>query len=94
VIRAIDLDAARHAPGVVTVRTGAELVAGVPCDFAPPHYPPHLGTPPVAVIQPPHPALALDRVRYVGRAVALILADPPERARLLIAVDYEPLLSP
>jgi carbon-monoxide dehydrogenase large subunit len=56
-------------------------IGGVPCDFAPPHYPPRPGAPPVAVIQPPHPALALDRVRYVGQAVALILADTPERAR-------------
>jgi carbon-monoxide dehydrogenase large subunit len=38
--------------------------------------------------------MALDRVRYVGQALALILADTPERARdaaELIAVDYEPL---
>jgi carbon-monoxide dehydrogenase large subunit len=98
VIRAIDLDAARHAPGVVTVRTRAEFVAdrigGVPCDFTPPHYPPRPGAPPVAVIQPPHPALAPAACAMSGQAVALILADTPERARdaaELIAVDYEPL---
>ena len=41
-----------------------------------------------------HPALALDRVRYVGDHVAVVLADSIEQARdaaELVLVDYEPL---
>ena len=40
------------------------------------------------------PVLALDKVRFVGEAVALVLADDPhiaEQAVQLIAADYEEL---
>jgi CO/xanthine dehydrogenase Mo-binding subunit len=43
---------------------------------------------------PDQPVLAIDRVRYVGEAVAIVAADHPEQARRAleaIVVDYEPL---
>jgi CO/xanthine dehydrogenase Mo-binding subunit len=43
---------------------------------------------------PDQPVLAIDRVLYVGEAVAIVAAEHPEQARRAaeaIAVDYEPL---
>jgi carbon-monoxide dehydrogenase large subunit len=43
---------------------------------------------------PPHPPLAFEKVRYVGDAVAAIVADSPYAAQDavdLVRVDYEPL---
>jgi CO/xanthine dehydrogenase Mo-binding subunit len=43
---------------------------------------------------PDQPVLAVDRVRYVGEAVAIVAAEHPEQARRAaeaIAVEYEPL---
>ncbi len=85
-IRKIDASAARKAPGVVAVLTGKDI-DGV------------LGQIPVAAALPelripPHFPLALDRVRYVGEAVAVVVADDRYRARDaadLVEVDYEPL---
>jgi len=86
-IRAIDVGAARHAPGVVGVFVAADLgSAGGPI----PVYAPHPALPRHCAARP----LAADRVRYVGEPVAMVVADDPYRARdavELIAVDYEPL---
>src|SRR5690606_34479429 len=44
--------------------------------------------------EPPHPPLAIGRVRYVGDQVALVVADGRDAARdaaELIEVDYQPL---
>src|SRR5712691_8876586 len=64
-IRALDAEAARQAPGVLAVLTGAELAAdgigGIPSDFALPFYPQRAGAP-FAVVRPPFPALATGRV--------------------------------
>ncbi len=96
-LRVIDWAAAMEAPGVLAVLMGADLAAdgvgGVPCDFNLPFYPPREGTP-TPIVRPPFPALALDRVRFVGEAVALILAETPLAARdaaELVVVEYEPL---
>ena len=43
---------------------------------------------------PPHPILANDKVRYVGDAVAVVVAEdryPARDAADLVEVDYEPL---
>ena len=43
---------------------------------------------------PDQPVLAVERVRYVGEAVAIVAAEHPEQARRAaeaIAVEYEPL---
>jgi carbon-monoxide dehydrogenase large subunit len=96
-IRGIDTATAREAPGVVAVLTGKELsedgIGGIPSDFTLPFYPPRPG-PPFAAFHPPFPALAHERVRYVGEGVAMILADTLEAARdaaELVEIDYEPL---
>src|SRR5262245_13986880 len=86
-IVAIDARAARRAPGVAGVFTAEDLgaVAG-PI----PIYAPHPALPVPCRIA----VLARDRVRFVGEAVAVVVADDPYRAQDaldLIRVDYEPL---
>src|SRR5262249_5965757 len=86
----IDTQAARAAPGVVAVLTGAdaerERVAPIPCVA---HVTPDQ-------IDPVHRVLATDRVRYVGDMVAAVIAESLPAARdaaELIEVDYEVLPS-
>src|SRR5258708_4335655 len=83
-IRALDAGAARAAPGVVAVLTGAELAAdgigGIQSDFALPFFPPRDGAP-FPVVHPPFPALAVERVRFVSEGVALVLAETARSAR-------------
>lgn len=88
----IDTAAARALPGVIAVHTGADLVAaGVkPLAFPPSFKRPDGST----ATAPPRRALAHEVVRFVGEAVALVVADSPGAARAaadLVAVDYEPL---
>ena len=91
-IAALDVAAARALPGVIAVITGADLVAaGVrplpqSADFRRPD-----GSPTAA---PPQHALADGTVRFVGEAVAAVVAETAAQARdalEAIAVDYEPL---
>src|SRR5579859_492028 len=96
-ILAIDTDAARAFPGVLAVFTGADLAAdgigGIPSEFVPPKFGPS-GIENCAVVRPDFPALALDRVRFCGEGVALVVAESVAQAKdaaELIAVDYEPL---
>ena len=60
-ITAIDTSAAKNAPGVVAVFTGADVNMNVPTAWLVPNS--NLKT-------PPHPVLAKDKVRYVGDGVA------------------------
>ena len=89
-ILGIDTAAARQAPGVVAVFTGADVahlgrtrcVAPVP------------GRDGSKSIDPGRPPLALDRVRHVGDPVALVLAESLNEAKDaadLIDVSYEAL---
>ncbi|HMB84858.1 MAG TPA: xanthine dehydrogenase family protein molybdopterin-binding subunit [Methylomirabilota bacterium] len=86
-IRSIDAAAARCAPGVVGVFVAGDLGAvGDPM----PIYAPHPALPVPCKIRP----LASDRVRFVGEAVAVVIADDVYRAYDaldLIRVEYEPL---
>lgn len=80
-IRRIDASAACALPGVHSVFTGAEVCRRI----ASPYYGPAFHDQPI---------LALDKVRYVGEAVAVVLADDPhtaEQAVHLIDADYEQL---
>src|ERR1051325_4238223 len=93
-IRAIDTDAALRAPGVVAVLTGEDLardrVGTIPCVSAVTN---RDGS---QMALPLRPALARDRVRHVGDAVGLAVAQtaaPARGAADLIAVDYETLLA-
>lgn len=87
-ITRIDMASARQTPGVVAVFTGADLtgkVGPLPCAWLIPNS--ELKT-------PPHPAIAVDRVRYVGDAVAVVVADDRYSARdgaEMVQVEYEPL---
>jgi carbon-monoxide dehydrogenase large subunit len=92
VLRAVDTAAAAVAPGVRLVLTGRDLAeAGygpLPCAVA---LTKKDGTP---MIVPPFPALATDRVRWVGQPIALVVADTLARAKdaaELVRLEIEPL---
>lgn len=91
-IVSIDTEAAKTAPGVVAVFTGADWQAlgwgDVPGDA------PRKLRDGSTAFAPPFPALVSDRVRYVGDCVAFVVAESralAQDAAELIAVDYEPL---
>jgi carbon-monoxide dehydrogenase large subunit len=83
-IKNINVSAATRSPGVVAVFTGADIAD-------------QLGSLPVGWVlddmkQPPHPPLATDKVRTVGDAVAIVIADSyaaAVEAAEFVDVDYE-----
>ncbi len=87
-VRGIDTAAAAAAPGVVAVLTAADVaemgIGGVvPVGWLLP-----------GMKTPAHPILASETVRYVGDAVAVVVAESRYQAQdaaELVAVDYEPL---
>jgi carbon-monoxide dehydrogenase large subunit len=91
-IKSIDTSAARAAPGVLAVFTGADLadakVGGLPCGWL---IHSQDGSP---MKEPPHPVLAQGKVRHVGDQLALVVAETLLQAKdaaELVAVDYEEL---
>jgi aerobic carbon-monoxide dehydrogenase large subunit len=91
-IISIDASQALAMPGVVAVLTGADLVkAGVkPIPLAPAFKRPD-GAP---ATSPPRRALAHETVRFVGEAVAAVVAETRDQAKDAldgIAIDYDPL---
>ena len=88
-IIAIDIGAAKAAPGVHLVLLGAETeAAGWHRTQA---LLPFKGVGGHPLLTPPRPALATDRVRFVGEPVALVVADTPDAAQdalELIVVEY------
>ncbi|MFF3664181.1 xanthine dehydrogenase family protein molybdopterin-binding subunit [Microtetraspora malaysiensis] len=86
-ITRVDTSVARTQPGVVAVFSGADFAAeqgSLPCAW------------PVSedIVIPDHPPMAVTEVRYVGEAVACVVAtDRYKAADALdaIEVDYEPL---
>lgn len=85
-IKDINLEAARALPGVVAAFSGAELVSGLPIL--------ELITSLPGLKIPQRQPLALDRVRYVGDPVAVVLAESrsiAEDARDLVEVEYDVL---
>jgi carbon-monoxide dehydrogenase large subunit len=86
-ITRVDTSAARSQPGVVAVFSGRDFAGeqgSLPCAW------------PVSeeIVIPDHPPMAVDEVRYVGEAVACVIAtDRYKAADALdfIEVDYEPL---
>jgi carbon-monoxide dehydrogenase large subunit len=86
-ITSVDLSAARALPGVIAAFSGADFAdeqGSLPCAW------------PVTedIVIPAHPPMATDEVRYVGEAVAVVVArDRYEAADAAAAVDvsYEPL---
>ncbi len=86
-ITRVDVSAARSQPGVIAAFSGADFgeeQGSLPCAWP--------VTPDIVV--PAHPPMAVDEVRYVGEAVAVVVArNRYEAADALAAieVDYEPL---
>jgi aerobic carbon-monoxide dehydrogenase large subunit len=81
-ITAIDVEAARSAPGVVAVFSGADVDLAPALLF------------PAATKGMVRPFLATDRVRFVGEPVAAVLTEQPYQgpdAAELVEVDYDPL---
>jgi carbon-monoxide dehydrogenase large subunit len=82
----VDAAPALRRPGVLaalTVRDAPELGASVPPLIREPEWPVYV-----------HPVMAGERVRHVGEAVAVVVADDPYRAvdgAEAVVVDYEPL---
>ena len=87
-ITSIDTSAAACQPGVLAVYTGADIeghLNPIPCAWL---------IPDSNLLTPDHPAIAKDKVRYVGDAVAVVVAESryqAEDALEHIDVDYEPL---
>jgi len=91
-IKAVKTDAARQAPGVVAILTGADLAADK-VGILPAGWLIHSkdGSP---MVEPGHPALVADKVRHVGDQVAVVIAETRDQAReaaALVEVDYQEL---
>jgi carbon-monoxide dehydrogenase large subunit len=86
-IASVDVSAAKQMPGVVAAFAGADFAAeqgSLPCAWP--------VTPDIVI--PPHPPMAVEEVRYVGEAVAVVVArDRYTAADALASIDvtYEPL---
>src|ERR1700760_5181188 len=86
-ITSVDVSAARNEPGVIAAYCGADFAdeqGSLPCAWP--------VTPDIVI--PAHPPMATDEVRYVGEAVACVVArDRYAAADALdaIEIDYEPL---
>lgn len=74
---AVDTGAARAAPGVLGVFTGADLVAA---GVGPIPYLPMPNFPLAVRAQAPRPALAVGRVRHVGECIAVVVAETANAA--------------
>jgi aerobic carbon-monoxide dehydrogenase large subunit len=91
-IRSIDIEAARRAPGVLAVLTGADKEVAKLGNISRPI--PQQGRGGAPLVVPHRPALARDRVRHVGDCVALVVAETSAQAldaAELVEVDYEAL---
>ena len=92
-VKGIDLTAAKAMPGVVEIFTGKDIdgkMGGLPCGWL-------INNPDGSPMkEPPHPILAIGKVRYVGDHVAMVVAETLEQARNAaeaVQVDYEVLPS-
>ena len=87
-IKSLDTSGAASQPGVLAVFTGQDtdgVLNGIPCAWL---------VPDSDLKTPDHPAIAKDKVRYGGDAVAVVVAETryeAEDALEHIEVDYEPL---
>jgi carbon-monoxide dehydrogenase large subunit len=89
-IRGIDVAAAKAAPGVIAVLTGADMDAAGVGNVG--RHAPLSGRGGAKLIMPRRPALARERVMHIGEPVAAIIADSAlaaQDAAELVVVDYE-----
>ena len=92
VLKHVNIEKAKKAPGVLAVYTGADLAAakvgGLPCGWLITDV---NGKP---MKEPPFPPLAQGKVRHVGERVAVVIAETLEQARDAaekVEVDYDVL---
>jgi carbon-monoxide dehydrogenase large subunit len=88
-IKSIDVKGALKVPGVVAAYTGAQMkdagFGGIPCAWVVPNS---------DTKTPAYPPIAIDTVRYMGNAVAIVVAEDRYAARDgadAVEVDYETL---
>src|SRR3546814_93072 len=106
VVRGIDMAAARGMPGVLAALTGADYLSDgcggieqvpIPADavrHADRAFVPVAGRP---IADIPHLPLAVDRVRYLGEPVAVVIAETEETAldsAAAVVVDYSARTAP
>jgi aerobic carbon-monoxide dehydrogenase large subunit len=91
-VKSVDISKAKAMPGVVGILTGDEVAAdkinGLPCGWL---ITSANGEP---MKEPPHPILAQGKVRYVGQAVVMVVAETLEQAKNAaeaVVVNYEAL---
>ena len=91
-ILSIDTSAAKAAPGVLAVFTGADLdaeeIGGLPCGWQIHNKD---GSP---MAEPKHPVLAVGKVRHVGDPIAVVIAETRQQAKdaaELLVIDLEDL---
>jgi carbon-monoxide dehydrogenase large subunit len=89
-ILSVDTNAAKNMPGVVAIYTGADVadVNGVPCGWQVNF---KNGD---TMKEPKHPLLVADKVRHVGDAVAVVIAESQQEAvdaAEAVMVDYKEL---
>jgi carbon-monoxide dehydrogenase large subunit len=87
-IKAIHAEAAKAAPGVLAVLTGADVadsgLGGIPCGWL------VKSKDGSNMVEPPHPALVQGVARHVGDPVVMIVAETKAEARAAVAlVDIE-----
>lgn len=89
-IKSVDTEKALQSDGVIAIYTGQDGCGayGVPCgwqvDFKNGE----------TMREPQHPLLAKDKIKHLGEAVAIVIAETLEQARDavdLVRVDYDPL---
>jgi carbon-monoxide dehydrogenase large subunit len=92
-IASMNVEPARAAPGVLAVLTGHDAAAdGLGLSPVLVEVPPMAGTPPLYC--PPKPILTTGAVRFVGDAIAAVVAETRSQAQdalELIEIEYEPL---
>ncbi len=91
-ILSIDTTAAKAAPGVLAVFTGADLdaeeIGGLPCGWQIHNKD---GSP---MAEPKHPVLAVGKVRHVGDPIAVVIAETRQQAKdaaELLVIELEDL---
>jgi aerobic carbon-monoxide dehydrogenase large subunit len=91
-INSIDTAEAAKAPGVAAVYTGADMAAdnigGLPCGWQIHNKD---GSP---MAEPPHPVIAVGKVRHVGDPVVVVVAETKQAAKdaaELVVIDYQDL---
>ena len=85
----VTTDEALNSPGVISVYTGRDIDASLPCGW---EAPTKEGTP--SMHEPPWPIFAQEKIRFVGELIAVVIAETVNQAKdacELINMEYEDL---